>query len=54
MRGACSGPLQSGAFLRQAPAGIGPVAAPLSVPIPMADVQISADAHAVLLHHSTT
>ena len=27
------GPLQSGAFLRQAPAGIGPVAAPLSAPI---------------------
>jgi hypothetical protein len=31
---ACSGPLQSGAFLRQAPTGIGPVAAPLSAPIP--------------------
>jgi hypothetical protein len=40
--GSCSGPLQSGAFLRQAPAGIGPVAAPLSAPIPMAMLSAAA------------
>jgi hypothetical protein len=39
---------------RQASTGIGPVAAPLSAPIAMADVQISPDVQAVLLHHSTT
>jgi hypothetical protein len=41
---ACSGPLQSGAFLRQAPTGIGPVAAPLSAPIVMAMLTASASA----------
>ena len=40
--GACSGPLQSGAFLRQAPTGIGPVAAPLSAPIVMAMLSAAA------------
>jgi hypothetical protein len=37
-------PLQSGAFLRQAPAGIGPVAAPLSAPIVMAMLSTAASA----------
>ncbi|MFN7895786.1 MAG: hypothetical protein ACK5Q6_06455 [Cyanobacteriota bacterium] len=40
----CSGPLQSGAFLRQAPTGIGPVAAPLTAPIVMAMLTASASA----------